>query len=437
MERQVAQFLCRLTSDFYANNSDSFSRTRQLAWPGWRTCVDILRKGGLFGTSAPHLSVLDLACGNMRFEAFLSDALADPPDTPPLRFFAVDNCDALASARAEGLACANGRGEVRYRSLDIMDALFASERLADALDVPPCDLSVSFGFMHHVPLLEQRAEVLDALVEATRQGGFVIVSFWRFLQDEKYAAKACAEHERAAASLGLPPLDEGDCVLGWNGASGAFRYCHSFSEGEIDELAAHVAPFADEIARFNADGRTGEMNTYLVLQRKRLRNFSCSDRSCSQDQGGTSGYTSDSAKDRTAKDRTAKDRTAKDRTAKGSGFIEMDETFYQRVYEQVRLVPSGFVCTYGTIAELAGGTPRASREVGLAMSSRAASMESPVPSYRQCQRHACASIRIRRQGQSTQDARGRRHHVSGRWYHQHEALPVASSSRSRQLTLGF
>ena len=45
----------------------------------------------------------------------------------------------------------------------------------------------------------------------------------------------------------------------------------------------------------------------------------------------------------------------------------MDETFYQRVYEQVKLVPAGSVCTYGTIASLAG-YPRASREVGLAMS---------------------------------------------------------------------
>ena len=47
--------------------------------------------------------------------------------------------------------------------------------------------------------------------------------------------------------------------------------------------------------------------------------------------------------------------------------IEMDEAFFERVYAQVRCVPAGSVCTYGTIAELAG-YPKASREVGLAMS---------------------------------------------------------------------
>ena len=50
-----------------------------------------------------------------------------------------------------------------------------------------------------------------------------------------------------------------------------------------------------------------------------------------------------------------------------AGLIDMDEAFYERVYAQVRQVPPGTVCTYGTIAELAG-YPRAAREVGLAMS---------------------------------------------------------------------
>lgn len=50
-----------------------------------------------------------------------------------------------------------------------------------------------------------------------------------------------------------------------------------------------------------------------------------------------------------------------------SGMVAMDETFFQRVYAQVRSVPYGTVCTYGDIADLAG-YPRASREVGYAMS---------------------------------------------------------------------
>lgn len=47
--------------------------------------------------------------------------------------------------------------------------------------------------------------------------------------------------------------------------------------------------------------------------------------------------------------------------------IEIDKGFLKKVYAEVERIPVGKVCTYGKIAELAG-YPRASREVGIAMS---------------------------------------------------------------------
>lgn len=51
----------------------------------------------------------------------------------------------------------------------------------------------------------------------------------------------------------------------------------------------------------------------------------------------------------------------------GKNMIEMDDVFYEQVYTQIALIPSGYVCTYGKIGELAGYS-KASREVGLATS---------------------------------------------------------------------
>ena len=99
-----------------------------------------------------------------------------------------------------------------------------------------------------------------------RPGGFVIVSLWRFLENPPLARKAEATHEHALAELGLPPLDAGDRLLGWRDEPGAYRYCHSFTDGEIDALAASVGHAATEVARFRADGRDGALNSYLVLQ---------------------------------------------------------------------------------------------------------------------------------------------------------------------------
>lgn len=50
-----------------------------------------------------------------------------------------------------------------------------------------------------------------------------------------------------------------------------------------------------------------------------------------------------------------------------SGMITIDEAFLEKVYGQVAQIPAGKVSTYGKIAELAG-YPKASREVGIAMS---------------------------------------------------------------------
>jgi hypothetical protein len=47
-----------------------------------------------------------------------------------------------------------------------------------------------------------------------------------------------------------------------------YRYCHSFSDAEIDHLAASVAPEATVLSRFTSDGRTNALNTYLVPRKR-------------------------------------------------------------------------------------------------------------------------------------------------------------------------
>ena len=253
MDSETAQKLCRITSDFYQEHSDSFSATRRAPWSGWKRCLEAMGCD-IFGSERGEaVSVLDLACGNLRFEAFLESSFP----AVEFAFHAVDNCDALAS----GDFAASLRSPVRYRSLDIME-----EILSGNLDVPACDLAVSFGFMHHVPDAHNRERVLAELVARTRPAGFTIVSFWRFLNDKGLAEKARATHARARDELHLPELDEGDYLLGWKNEPGAYRYCHSFSDGEIDALVESVADRAELTSRFSADGRTGDLNTYVVFR---------------------------------------------------------------------------------------------------------------------------------------------------------------------------
>ena len=259
MDEGLALRLCALTGEFYRANAESFSQTRQSPWQGW---VRLLEVTGLAGGKGP-LCVLDLACGNLRFERSLADALPGRM----LSGYAVDNCDPLVETGERNGADALSR--IAFQSLDAIERLSAG-CLRESLEAPDasCDLAVSFGFMHHVPLERWRAELLRALIAKVRPGGFVAVSFWRFLNSDKLARKAQETTSRALDELGLPELLPNDYLLGWQDTQGLYRYCHHFDEQEIERLLAAVADSAELVSCFEADGKTGNLNEYVVLRVK-------------------------------------------------------------------------------------------------------------------------------------------------------------------------
>ena len=301
MDTKTAEILCKTTADFYRAQAASFSATRTAPWHGWARCVDMMTKAlgagecsascgvgaqclvdegisheescslkgsidyladedaALVGCAA--LSVFDLACGNLRFERYLEEALPGVE----LRVYAVDSCDELV-ASADG-----PNTPVTYESADIVGGLIDGSPLSRLHHAPQSDIAVSFGFLHHIPGEELRVRVLEGLVDAVRPGGCVAVSLWQFMNNPAFAAKAEVTHAQAIEALDIAPdaLDEGDYLLGWKNAEGVWRYCHHFSDEEIDRLVAAVSDRARLIDAFEADGRTGAMNRYVVLQRMR------------------------------------------------------------------------------------------------------------------------------------------------------------------------
>ena len=315
---QVIRKLNDLTSDFYAREAASFSATRQAPWHGWErvwkliTAHDAVRDSlssraaripdDYASNSKDSLAVLDLGCGNLRFERFLAERT-----NAPLRVTALDNCPDLASPEIGALSAAfphslrsssaasktkeedaSGQGAnppkktiVDLRALDIVESLLDST-FADRLPRNSHDLAVAFGLMHHLPTFALRARVLEGLLGSLRPGGFAVVSFWQFLNDPRLAAKAATVTAEGRAAHCLPTFHENDFLLGWQHAEGVYRFCHHTPEDEIDALLAAIRepsapstsgctppaplPFR-EIARFSADGKQENLNRYLILQR--------------------------------------------------------------------------------------------------------------------------------------------------------------------------
>ncbi len=261
VNRDFASSLIQLNNTFYREYSASFSDTRQAPWPGWVRTMDIALEQLDVATIEHPVRVFDLACGNMRFENFAAggalaakgvdganpsadascpfefygvdscqdlaidahghalripnlhfqeldvlDALMklNPAETPD-EFYGVDSCQDLAiDARGHALRIPN----LHFQELDALDALMKlnpAETPDVLFDAPLADISVCFGFMHHVPSCEYRVRVLDALVRQTRPGGIIAISFWEFMNDERMARKAV----RAEARAELTPPFEG------------------------------------------------------------------------------------------------------------------------------------------------------------------------------------------------------------------------------------
>lgn len=310
VNESFARALCQLNNRFYQEQAASFSNTRQAAWLGWERCLEHIADHLALNTSAEHgakrpFSILDVACGNLRFEEFLTRSL-------PQGSFAVtalDTCDDLLPEEPLPNVC--------YRHCDIIDALLdgtlsstlkceprlngsvpaalapASAALTSSAPVPPAsapapatlafasapvtlaperhlyDCVVSFGFMHHVPRTQWRERFLNTLIDVTEPGGLICLSLWRFMDNEALAEKARRTHNNGTRELSLDAtqFEPGDYLVGWKNKPGAYRYCHSFTDSEIDALLASAANQAECLARFRADGRSDNLNEYLILRK--------------------------------------------------------------------------------------------------------------------------------------------------------------------------
>ena len=266
MDEMNARRLVALNTEFYRQAAGSFSATRHGSWPGWEIVADCLEHdlpgrcldapsstACAHALDASQISVLDLACGNMRFEAFLEERMPDHRFT----FDAVDNCMQFD--------CMQTRTPVAFHELDLVESLMA-DTLEQDLGISPCMAVACFAFLHHIPSTELRERFMRSLVSLAAPGGLVFVSLWSFADEPDFAANALATTQKAIDELGLD-LDPSDYLLGWQNNPGLYRYCHSFDEDEADDLAECVEPHARLIRRYRADGRSGKMNTYLVFQR--------------------------------------------------------------------------------------------------------------------------------------------------------------------------
>jgi tRNA (uracil-5-)-methyltransferase TRM9 len=332
MNAQTAQALNKMNAKFYAALASEFSATRQSKWQGWERVAGLLREvfgedlarevcgegalscvnvasvsaAGLANNrmgektrdvveAAKHLSCVDVACGNLRFQKFLLESFPNAS----FDFLCLDNCESLKAEGYFGEISKNARANLQFSQCDIVTCLLDDAPLP--MRKEQAQLVSSFGFMHHIPGFSARAAFLRQLFETAAPGGLIVVSLWRFMNDPKLAKKAHTSHEKALVALqkelccstnggsafcditsdanaldvsalatSALDLDKNDYLLGWQEQGEYFRYCHYFDNEEIEALIATALDtgLVSLQDRFDADGRTEALNTYLVFRRK-------------------------------------------------------------------------------------------------------------------------------------------------------------------------
>ena len=257
MKTETILKLNELNRNFYEQNAESFSQTRQSAWNGWTRLLSHIEH---LASNRHPLRVLDVACGNLRFERFLADELGQEL----FDFSACDNCDALVTGSFD-IPCT-------FSEIDIVDEL--ADGSSSCIGAKGAyDLVTCFGFFHHVPSADMRNALLRSLIDAAAPGGLIAISLWRYLENDALASKARRIMNLLANGLAeefgidMSDLELGDAFLGWQQDEQTLRYCHSFDEAEIEDLIKFASPLARCIDIYDADGKSGKLNSYLLFER--------------------------------------------------------------------------------------------------------------------------------------------------------------------------
>ncbi len=236
MDPKLVKRLAALNREFYARFARDFSETRSAERLNLDPLVPYLRSG---------IRLLDVGCGNGR--------LAERLDREgyALDYVGIDvTLELLSIARRRTLT----RVHAQFEVVDIAQPGWASAVAARA----PFDLALALALLHHIPGQELRRRVLVELRELLGPGGILVLSNWRFMDDERLRSKIVPWQQVGIDERAVEP---GDALLDWKRGGTGYRYVHLLTAEEIQALAA--ASGFRVLNQFNGEA---DLNLWSVLQ---------------------------------------------------------------------------------------------------------------------------------------------------------------------------
>lgn len=240
MTPQTIATLNKLNGDFYKQQAESFDATRQHPWNGWNTFIPYLAK--------KPLSVLDLGCGNGRFEQFLV-----AHNITLSSYMGMDlSAQLLERATSEKFDTEHVR---EFKQIDFANLESWPE------SQQKYDVVVMLALLHHIPSRSLRNKLVSRASTLVKQEGLLILSLWHYEVDSRFKQKIVPW--KCMPEIDPNDLETGDHLLTWQNNPNKLRYVHVFDESETQ---AYIQSSGLRVLHeFRADGASNNLNHYLML----------------------------------------------------------------------------------------------------------------------------------------------------------------------------
>lgn len=239
MRDEIIAQLNQINTDFYANTAEYFSNTRQYSWEGWDKLWTYFSEHGF-----QPKDILDVGCGNGRFVSFLEEK--------------------LNSFNYTGFDSSHSLLDIAKKSHKGMNIQFHQADLLSETSYPKeskYDLIVLFGVMHHVPGYSSRVKLVNKLKSQLKPGGFIVISVWDFLKQERFKNKLVPWEK---LNINDRDVEENDYLMNWDKGILAYRYTHYTSEAEMQRILKDTS--STSAHSYLADGQSKDLNRYYLLQ---------------------------------------------------------------------------------------------------------------------------------------------------------------------------
>ena len=208
--------LNKLNERFYLKTQEYFNTSRQFYWKGWKKLLKFLPK--------KEIKVLDLGCGNGRFGKFLTEHKT-------INYTGIDNNQYLLDQAKKALP------KAKLIKQDLLLPWHVKDNF---------DLVAILGVMHHLPK-NYRFNLLKRAATCLKPGGNLFLSFWEFVRSQE--------------SKIIKDLGDNDYILDWHMGVDAKRYCHLYTQKEINDL---IKPLKLKLLENYIEDKS---NLYLILRK--------------------------------------------------------------------------------------------------------------------------------------------------------------------------